>query len=232
MLGNAVETVFDFLSGGAPTSLLHRGQLSPSEFVEAGDALVSASPAWRWRPSLRPSALLPASKQYLMSEGLPIDHGVIDDALRKIDDSTEICSFVDASVGIGLSSSSDPASASGGGVTLSVSIVYNETYKTPHLFIAGYGADGTPLSSPLLLGIVAKDMAQTTATLERSHPHSATSSASSIPPTPVLALHPCRHAQVMLAIFEVEKETPNAAAYLRLWLRAISGALRVVIDHA
>lgn len=229
MLGVAVETVLDFLGGGAPTSLLHRGQLSALEFVDAGDALVAASPAWRWRTSTSPSPLLPASKQYLISEGLPLGHGAIFDDTAATND--EICSFVDASAGVlgSISSSSDPASASGGGVTLSVSIVYNETYKTPHLFISGTGATGASLSPAHLLNIVSKDMEQSTATVERSHPHTGSAE---IPPTSVLALHPCRHASVMLAIFQVEKQTPNTAAYLRLWLRAISGALRVVIDHA
>jgi ubiquitin-like-conjugating enzyme ATG3 len=234
MLSVAVETVLDFLQGGAPTSLLHRGQLSALEFVDAGDALVRDSPSWRWRTSSCPSPLLPASKQYLISEGLPLDHGVIDDAaaaeggINEEDNASEISTFVDASAGLvsisSISSSSDPACAPGGGVTLAVSIVYNDTYKTPHLFISGTGATGTPLSPPLLLQIVSKDMAQSTATIER-HPRT-----SNIPP--ILSLHPCRHASVMLAIFEAEKTAPNSEAYLRLWLRAISGALRVVIDHA
>ena len=228
MLNVGITSLIDFFSGGAPLSLLHRGQLNPAEFVAAGDALVASSPAWRWRSSGA------VRKQYLLAEGLPLDVG---DEPGNSSTNTNLGTFVDVSTGVGRGigsslSSSDPASASGGGVLLAVSIIYNETYKTPHLYIGGTGAGGDPLTPAALLTIVSKDMASATATVERAHPHATVAADTTTPPAAVLAIHPCRHAAVMLAIFEAENEFPNTASYLRLWLRAISGALRVAIDHA
>jgi hypothetical protein len=45
--------------------------LSPTEFIKAGDKLVSACGGWAWKPSLNPkfkSSYLPENKQFLILE--------------------------------------------------------------------------------------------------------------------------------------------------------------------
>ena len=50
------------------------GVLTPVEFVQAGDLLVSKAPTWEWRGCSDPSKIrpyLPKSKQYLVTRGVP-----------------------------------------------------------------------------------------------------------------------------------------------------------------
>jgi hypothetical protein len=162
-----------------------------------------------------------------LCSGLALDVGDSEHTIGS--DAGLATSFVDCSHGCARHADGDPATASGGGCLFNISICYDETFKTPHLYVDGEAADSRPLTAHALLQIVTKDMASTTATIEQQHPHYAAREAVH---SQVLSLHPCRHAAVMLAIFDAEKEAPNAKVYLKLWLRAISGALRVVIDHA
>jgi len=50
------------------------GQVTPEEFVAAGDYLVYKFPTWSWSDASHPSkrvAYLPASKQFLVTRGVP-----------------------------------------------------------------------------------------------------------------------------------------------------------------
>jgi ubiquitin-like-conjugating enzyme ATG3 len=52
---------------------LHKGMLTPEEFLVAGDQLVRTCPSWRWEagdPS-KLRAYLPPNKQYLTTSGVP-----------------------------------------------------------------------------------------------------------------------------------------------------------------
>jgi len=57
------------------------GQITPEEFVLAGDYLVYKFPTWAWAPASSPSKQvphLPAQKQYLVTRGVPC-HRRLDD---------------------------------------------------------------------------------------------------------------------------------------------------------
>ena len=57
------------------------GQITPEEFVLAGDYLVYKFPTWSWASASSPSktvAYLPANKQYLVTRGVPC-HRRLDD---------------------------------------------------------------------------------------------------------------------------------------------------------
>ena len=57
------------------------GQITPEEFISAGDYLVYKFPTWSWSPASSPSrrvAYLPESKQFLVTRGVPC-HRRLDD---------------------------------------------------------------------------------------------------------------------------------------------------------
>jgi ubiquitin-like-conjugating enzyme ATG3 len=55
------------------TAFLDKGQLTPEEFVRAGDHLMKTSPSWAWengeQSKIKP--YLPANKQFLVTRGVP-----------------------------------------------------------------------------------------------------------------------------------------------------------------
>uniref|UniRef100_A0A7S1XN90 Autophagy-related protein 3 n=1 Tax=Phaeomonas parva TaxID=124430 RepID=A0A7S1XN90_9STRA len=62
------------------SQFLEKGQLTPEEFVAAGDALVRLCPTWSWEggEASRQRGYLPPGKQYLITRGVPSRHRVAD----------------------------------------------------------------------------------------------------------------------------------------------------------
>lgn len=217
---------------GAPPSLVARGQLSPADFAAAGDALIAAHPAWRWRAasaSDAPNADLPPLKQYLELAGLPLDAAAAAGA-RGSAAAAAADGLFDAGA-----ERRDPAAASADSdgeldaAVFTACLCYDAFFRTPHLYVTGADASGSPLRADALLAAVSKDMAaptgqlvaRPTATLER-HPHDAARVA--------LSLHPCRHAQMMAALLDGVDPADHLGRFLTLFLRGVGGALRVEID--
>lgn len=73
-----------------------------------------------------------------------------------------------------------------------MSLVYDNYYRTPRVYLKGYTSSGVPLTPEEMMSDVIQDYAQKTATLE-SHPH--------LPDAgPHISIHPCRHAETMKRI--------------------------------
>eukprot|EP01119_Soliformovum_irregulare_P006002 TRINITY_DN1774_c0_g1_i1.p2 TRINITY_DN1774_c0_g1~~TRINITY_DN1774_c0_g1_i1.p2 ORF type:complete len:279 (-),score=70.81 TRINITY_DN1774_c0_g1_i1:89-925(-) len=53
------------------SKFLESGQLTPEEFVQAGDMLVQKCPTWAWRGGKQVQSFLPADKQYLVTLNVP-----------------------------------------------------------------------------------------------------------------------------------------------------------------
>ena len=67
-----------------------KGQLTPAEFVEAGDKLVQAAPVWQWKPAASKALQkpeLPADKQFLILQRVPSNRRVRD--ITKIESTLE-----------------------------------------------------------------------------------------------------------------------------------------------
>jgi len=63
-----------------------KGQLTPDEFITAGDQLVKACKNWSWKPAANEklkTTVFPPEKQYLYCEAR---------SLRRIKETVEICS--------------------------------------------------------------------------------------------------------------------------------------------
>lgn len=71
----------EYLSTPSNTSTFTKtGEITPEEFVEAGDYLVYKFPTWSWAPAapLKKVAYLPEDKQYLVLRNAPC-HSRVDD---------------------------------------------------------------------------------------------------------------------------------------------------------
>lgn len=61
------------------SQFLKEGKLTPAEFVESGDSLISICPLWKWMPASADKYInrhLPLEKQYLIMEKVACDQRV------------------------------------------------------------------------------------------------------------------------------------------------------------
>lgn len=74
----AFHAARSYLTPTLKTSGLSEGQLSPEEFVRAGDYLIRMAPAWRWErgDTAKAKSYLPPDKQFLVTKGVPCRHRV------------------------------------------------------------------------------------------------------------------------------------------------------------
>lgn len=81
-LRSALDAARDRFAPVSHTSTFRTtGQITPEEFVLAGDYLVYKFPSWSWAPAQSPArkvAYLPDNKQYLITRGVPC-HRRLDD---------------------------------------------------------------------------------------------------------------------------------------------------------
>lgn len=85
MTMNFIHSTLDKLREYAPVSTTstfrQNGQITPEEFVAAGDYLVYKFPTWAWAdasPASKRANYLPAGKQFLVTRGVPC-HRRLDD---------------------------------------------------------------------------------------------------------------------------------------------------------
>jgi ubiquitin-like-conjugating enzyme ATG3 len=82
---NFLHSTFEKVREWAPVShtstFRTNGQITPEEFVAAGDYLVYKFPTWSWadaEPASKRASYLPAGKQFLVTRGVPC-HRRLDD---------------------------------------------------------------------------------------------------------------------------------------------------------
>lgn len=211
---------------GAPTSLVSCGQLTPREFVSAGDSLIERSLLWRWRSSTSgPNPALPESKQFLILRNLPLEES---GGAQREEDVDAHGNIVVAEGGGGAAPRDPLAVHAAHDARFDVSITYDVDYRVPRLWLTGEDGAGVALPPTRLLDAVRPAMQTTTATIELAHPHMAGSG-------PLLSLHPCKHAIMMSALFvngRIDAAGARVAEYMLLFLRGCSGALCLEIDVA
>ena len=167
------------LSGSGLAPPLRPGQLSPTDFVAAGEFLIAASSAgWRWQRAdgVAPCSSLPTDKQFLAVElfcapppAAPAEGEAGGFALLSE------CSAAAAS----------PAAPA---ASVAVSLCYDHYWRTPRLFLSS----SAMAPAAVLERFVAADMGGATATLE-AHPQNKALGLS-------ISLHPCKHAECVAAL--------------------------------
>jgi ubiquitin-like-conjugating enzyme ATG3 len=246
-----------------------KGQITPEEFVIAGDYLIRMSPHWSWArgDNTRLKSYLPPDKQYLVVSNIPCrrriskdaatsddDHGIVsmfssepvypslpsspatissvqsintaDHALED-DEYGEITQFMEPSLGVidtAAIRSAYSASLSEDGLRLyEITIVYDNYYRTPRVFLRGYTPEGRPLGPGETIEDIMQDYIQKTATIE-AHPHNGLQ---------YISIHPCRHAETMKRINDImitnnEGRRPPVQMYMFLFLKFIGSMIPTI----
>lgn len=105
--------------------------------------------------------------------------------------------------------------------TYDLHIVYNKYYQTPHLFLIGYDETRKLLSVEEMFEDVSQDNAKKTVTMEQ-HPHLGPS---------MLAVHPCRHSDLMKKFIQIAEEGGNELSvhsYLIIFLKFVQSVIPTV----
>lgn len=105
--------------------------------------------------------------------------------------------------------------------TYDLHIVYNKYYQTPHIFLIGYNENRKLLSVDEMFEDVSQDNAKKTVTMEQ-HPH--------LGPT-MLAVHPCRHSDLMKKFIQIAEEGGNELSvhsYLIIFLKFVQSVIPTI----
>lgn len=194
----------------------NEGKLTPAEFLEAGESLRQKAPMWEWRagPAIY-VPLLPEKQKYLIMKGVLCETRPGDErtsAAEELDENgfllppkiqpaasaapEPVLSNTDDDDGIVLGGDEDPdkvpaaatsAAAPSQVRTYDVSLVYDEFYASPRVYLSGSSATLLPLTKDQMLEDVFAQNREKTVTVD---PHPVTRQ-------PCLSVHPCRHAETM-----------------------------------
>jgi len=145
-------------------------------------------------------------------------------AKEKADDSEEIMDMDDLDDDI--VAEVDPATAPSNDDivktrTYDISIVYDNYYRTPRIWLYGYDENHKPLKSQDIFDDISSNYAKKTVTID-NHPCTGVSQA---------YIHPCRHAEVMQKIMQrlvQQGKTVTADIYLILFLKFISSVIPTI----
>lgn len=105
--------------------------------------------------------------------------------------------------------------------TYDLHIVYNKYYSTPHLFLIGYDESRKLLSVEEMFEDVSQDNAKKTVTME-AHPHVSLT---------MLAIHPCRHSDLMKKFIQIAEEGGNELSvysYLIIFLKFVQSVVPTI----
>lgn len=263
-----------------------KGQLTPEEFVLAGDYLIKLSPTWSWGRCSPASAksYLPPNKQFLIIKNLPCrrrvqsihsssadyerdiislhananipdlphspassvrsirtaDHDDREDSKTSKENSytyddteadeeySDMSSFADPTMNI-IDRAAAAVSRSSVAANIDemryyeLTIVYDNYYRTPRVFLRGYVSEGEPLSIHKTMEDIMQDYVNKTATLE-THPYDGLQ---------CLSIHPCRHAATMKRIVDTMVanaggKQPPIQVYMFLFIKFIGSMIPTI----
>lgn len=227
------------------------GQITPEEFVLAGDFLVYKFPSWQWAPAssaAKRAPYLPEDKQFLVTRGVPCHHRLDDNFAGEAGQDETIVKdgfaagevaadddgwlrtggmaasqeakvrdvrTVDESGNLGAAEDEDeipdmedeeddeeaiirdPQAGSNTQAplrTYTLYICYSAHYRTPRLYLSGYGATSVPLKPQEMFEDIVGDYKDKTVTIENFpfFDHAVKTA----------SVHPCKHASVMKVLLD------------------------------
>lgn len=218
MLRSTFASLREYLTPLPQSSRFQKtGEITPAEFVRAGDYLVYRFPTWSWAPASASKRrdFLPADKQVLVTRHVPCSHRVEDDqavsaAAEDDADGEWVVSAVRAHVpeaeavldvedldALGIDE--DHGNGSGDAAaalerTYNVYITYSASYRVPRAYLSGFDADGAPLPPKRMFEDIVGDYRDKTVTIEQA-PFEANLT--------LVSIHPCRHAGVMRMLLDM-----------------------------
>lgn len=231
MLSRRIRNLREYLTPVSHTSSFTKtGQITPEEFVAAGDYLVDKFPTWSWEgaSSSKNRDFLPHDKQVLLTRHVPCRQRAtgVDNALMKEGEGEDgwIISAEDSSNNEGSAQQAidvPDVELEGLGIeeegaipensvvdtderTYNVYITYSTSYRVPKIYLSGYDADGAPLPPKSMFDDIVGDYKDKTVTIESSPFQDNLT---------LISIHPCRHASVMrLLLDRAEQRAIDEAA--------------------
>lgn len=198
------------------------GEISPDEFVQAGDYLVLKFPTWSWAscPKHLQKSFLPVDKQVLITKHVPSYQradtliGSYDEEEEEEDGESgwvnpkshvkkataeeieEIVVDDDTDEELGDFDDLEIVENSDTLRKYDLYITYSTSYRVPKLYLVGYNSNGIPLLPKQMFEDINSDYKDKTATIE---------------PLPVgvnvtaVSIHPCNHSNVMRVLMKHTK---------------------------
>lgn len=274
------QSARDYFTPVLTTSQFYeKGQLTPEEFVNAGEFLIRLAPGWKWTRGdvSRTKSYLPPEKQYLVYKQAPcrrrvttvshthedfheniismfaseqivpelptspvssvrsirtVDHdGAVHDSSGHEEDDEDygdLSLFMEPGLNV-----CDLGTAATAPATeepkddeiryYELSIVYDNYYRTPRVYLRGFTTNGRPLGIDETMEDVMQDYVNKTATIE-AHPHTGIQHVS---------IHPCRHAETMKRIVDVmisnnDGRIPSVSMYMFLFIKFIGSVIPTI----
>ncbi|SEI33478.1 YALIA101S03e19394g1_1 [Yarrowia lipolytica] len=216
----AASSLREYLTPVSNTSTFRTtGEITPDEFVKAGDYLVEKFPTWSWASASKSKVrdFLPPDKQVLVTRHVPshvrastvsgpvtlgeeedgwTSFGVANTKDADGDDTEEIAEIADSDFEELDDDDDDAAEAPATATdhrTYNLYIAYSTSYRVPKMFLSGYSPEGSPLTPEDMFEDIIPEYRDKTVTIER--------------PTfqdniTMVAIHPCKHANVMRVLME------------------------------
>lgn len=212
------------------------GEISPDEFVAAGDFLVQKFPTWQWGhgPTLTTKLHLPQDKQFLVTKKVPLyqrattfvggavcedEDGMITILKPQQPEGEQAGSEV-ADLEELMNEDNDDFSdveVVGNDDNLrnyDLYIHYLTLYRVPKLYLVGYTLLGIPLTPKQMYEDINSDYKDKTATIEKLP---------GIADTTLVLIHPCKHANVMKVLMQHTKgDQIRLDQYLVIFLKFIA----------
>ncbi len=232
------------------SAFFKEGVLTPEEFVMAGDQLTSSQKIWKWRGGEVKKGFLPSDKQFLVltdavcrqrASGLRSDidkMGEVEEeggewissGVQGEDEYADINEEEEDDIdpAVAAVEMADTGTIKGSGVEIrryELSIVYDNYYRTPRVYLKGYSSSGSALKPEEMMEDIVQDYAGKTATMEM-HPH--------LPSDGIyVSIHPCRHAETMKRILEGVagdnmQSLPTVESYLFFFLKFIASMIPTI----
>lgn len=192
------------------------GEITPEEFVEAGDYLVYKFPTWSWSPAppSKKRDFLPDDKQFLVTRKVPSYVRALEYLDVDLEEETdengwtqtsrpkskqpeqeantgleEIDDLIDEEAeDIDDNDDDEQETAPSNKRSYDLYIHYSTTYRVPRMYLVGYDNNGSPLTPDEMFQDISTDYRDKTVTIEK---------APFLEDTTTISIHPCRHAEVM-----------------------------------
>lgn len=224
-LRSKIQSLREYITPINTTSNFDKtGEITPQEFVLAGDYLVYKFPTWEWAsaPKHLRKSFLPSDKQFLVTKKVPSYQRATDNTNFEVDfddaDGVWIKSPVKNEEIKDLDLDEDDLIIDDDDFAqddllrkYDLFISYSTSYRVPKLYLVGYSSNGIPLSPPQMMDDINPDYKDKTATIEPLPVKDSTTSVS---------IHPCKHANVMKVLMNMK--SIRVDQYLVVFLKFIS----------
>jgi len=208
------------------SKFLKSGVLTPQEFIDAGDYLVSRCPTWQWVRTTEVNRVdyLPLEKSYLVTRNVPCTpSGAVTETTgtgwENITTPKKTTVDLTLTPDDHLIEEEDPSMVVVKNNivptrTYTIYVTYDKYYQTPRMWLNGFAETGNPLHLNDILKDISAEHARKTVTIEKFPFENFIGS----------SIHPCQHASAIKHLTR-RIESPRVELYLVYFLKLMSSVM-------